>query len=157
METPMRYIHISSTALAISLLTSLPVYAGAAKGTIVTGKNPEYKLEISGTTSAPGQKTTYSGVGQVLLKGPLLVTSGAITKISSSSVQVGRASFQLVSTSKLCGKDGESLTVEAFKVGDNVKMTSLVGSSAVSTLRRGLVQFFGSPPQLDLVKTHLCE
>lgn len=99
---------------------------------------------------------TYTGLGQVLLKGPVLVTSGAITGVSASSVQIGKASFEVAGTSKLCGEDGAPLTAEAFKVGDKVKITSAPGKAVVQTLRKGLIQFFGSPLQLDLVKTHLC-
>jgi hypothetical protein len=131
--------------------------AHAATGTLVTGKNPEYQFKFSGATTAPGKKATFTGRGQLLLKGNILLTSGEITNISKTSIRIGKLTFAIDSSTKVCGADGEPQDFALFKAGDLVKTTSQPGGTNAVTLRKGLATLSGYPPRMDVDRTYDCK
>jgi hypothetical protein len=131
--------------------------ACAATGTLVTGKSPEYQFNFSGTTTGPGKKATFTGRGQLLLKGNVLLTSGEVTGISKTSIRLGKLAFAINASTQVCGADGEPQSYELFKTGDLVKITSQPSGTDALTLRKGLATLSGYPPQMDVDPTYACK
>ena len=145
------------TYIVVSIFSPL-VSADEVSFSLATGKNPKYRLEVSGSSSGWDKKATLAGRGQVMLKGPVLVTSGRLAEVSTDSVQVNNIAFTFANPMKFCGKNGEPAPFSAFSVGEDVKVTSVPGQTVIRTLRKGLVQVVGAIPEFDILPSnYLCK